>query len=73
MIGMIADADRSASAHFKPDVTLTIAKQGVGDVNPDVGVHTFIRDRVASASASPAIGFDHWEQGTDPRRVSLSG
>ena len=44
------DAAKSVTAHFKPDVTLTRAKQGVGDVNPDVGVHTYIRDHVASVS-----------------------
>lgn len=55
------DANKSVTAHFKPDVTLTLAKQGVGDVNPVEGTYTFIRDHVASVSASPANGFDHWE------------
>ena len=66
------DAAKSVTAHFKPDVTLTLAKEGVGDVNPGVGTYTFIRDHVASVSASPANGFERRERRTDPRRMSLA-
>lgn len=60
-IGIIMNANISVTAHFKPDVTLTLAKQGVGALNPEEGVHTYIRDETESVVASPADGFDHWE------------
>ncbi len=55
------NANKSVTAHFKPDVTLTLVKQGVGELNPEEGVHTYIRDETESVVASPASGFDHWE------------
>ncbi len=33
----------------------------MGEINPGVGAHTFIRDHVATVNASPADGFSHSE------------
>jgi hypothetical protein len=60
-IGIIMDASKTATAHFKPDVTLTLAKIGEGTISPDVATYTHIRDTKVTVFASPTDGFDHWE------------
>ncbi len=69
-ISIPMDANKSLTAHFKPMVTLTLAKVGEGELNPvEEGVHTYIRDETESVVASPASGFDHWEGDLDENDV----
>lgn len=47
----------------KIDVTLTVAIQGLGETDPDVGAHVFKYGAIVTLTATPAEGYDFekWE------------